>query len=236
MSAADHRTPLTANPTQNDPRELEAWERRRRLEIQREEEAGLLGKAKAFGRRLLANVPVLLFVPLVMMAAVQLSGIAIATAVIAALVVASFSLPVFALAFVVPIAILLILGTIAFPIVPFFAFTVAPALAVVPLFLFMGWLFLQLASGPTIIREDSLFNSFGGFPLDEWVRIDVEDDGQQQGAAPRRPGGGGSRRGGTRDDGVIDVKAEEDTEAEEELRRFDERLRRGGRDGDGRGW
>lgn len=84
---------------------MEAWERRRRLGIEREheEEKGLPGILKGFSRRLLANVPVLLFVPLVMLAAVQLSGIAIATAVIAALVVASFSLPVVALAFVVPI-------------------------------------------------------------------------------------------------------------------------------------
>ena len=81
---------------------MEAWERRRRLEIQQEEEKGLLGKVKGFGRRLLANLPVLLFAPLVLLAAFQLSGLAISVAVVAALVVASFSLPVFALAFIVP--------------------------------------------------------------------------------------------------------------------------------------
>lgn len=119
--------------------------------------------------------------------------------------------------------IFLLLGTLALPIIPFAVFTIAPSLAILPLFLFLGWLFLQLATGPTLIREDSLFNSF---PLDEWLRVDVQDEEELAGAGRK------GRPPGREDDGVIDVEAEEDTDAAEaeQLRRFDERLqqRRGG--------
>lgn len=144
--------------------------------------------------------------------------------------VASFSLPVVALALAVPFAIFLLLGTLAFPIVPFAVFTLAPSLVVLPLFLFLGWLVFQLATGPTVIREDSLFNSFGGFPF---LDLDFADDDDDEGMG--NGGRGGPWGPGRRDDSVIDVEAEEDTDAdaEEELRRFDERLR-GGRDREGK--
>lgn len=257
-----HLDGFSQNPKQGERLDVEAWERRRRLETEREqEEQGLPGFVKAFvGQRLLANLPILALVPFVMLAAVQLSGIAIATAVIAALVVASFSLPVVALALVVPIVsgntaaifdqgiksrscvrlsthphpcihtlqgIFLILGTLALPIIPFAVFTIAPSLAILPLFLFLGWLFLQLATGPTLIREDSLLNSL---PLDEWLHVDAQDEDGSAGAGRK------GRPAGREDDGVIDVEAEEDTdaEAEEQLRRFDERLQqRRGENGDG---
>jgi hypothetical protein len=228
--------------TQDDRRDREAWERRRSLEIEREQaEAGLWGRVRGLGRRMVGNLPVLFLVPFVLLAAVQLSGIAIATAVIAALVVASFSLPVMALGLVVPLAIVLLLGTIAFPIVPFAVFTLAPAVAVAPLVIFLGWLLVQLASGPTVIREDSLFNSFGGVPLDEFLRGVDEETGRQgggSGSSSAQQRGVGRRGAVGGDDGVIDVEAEVDTdaEAEEELRRFDERLRRGSSKGDDRKW
>ena len=235
-SAPPHPVPTHPHTQWQEEEErpdVQEWERRRRLEFQQEEEKELWGLAGKWGKRLIANAPVFFLLPFVLGAAVQLSGIAVATAVIAALVVASFSLPVFALAFVVPIAVVLLLGTLAFPIIPFAVFTLAPALAVAPLVLFLAWLVLQMGSGPSVIREDSLFNSFGG----QWVRLDDDDDDGVDGVVSgvRRRGG---RSGGREDqDGVIDVEAEEDTEAEAEaeLRRFDERLRRkDGKDGQGR--
>ena len=119
---------------------------------------------------------------------------------------ASFSLPVVALALAVPFAIFLLLGTLAFPIIPFAVFTLAPSLVVLPLFLFLGWLVLQLATGPTVIREDSLFNSF----------LDLDDD-EGEGGVGMGSGRAPPPRGpGRRDDSVIDVEAEEDTDAEAE--------------------
>lgn len=47
---------------------------------------GIAGKVRVFGKRLAANLPVLFFAPLVLLAAAQLSSIAITTAVVAALV------------------------------------------------------------------------------------------------------------------------------------------------------
>ena len=148
--------------------------------------------------------------------------------------VASFSLPVVALALAVPFAIFLLLGTLAFPIIPFAVYTLAPSAVVLPLLLFLGWLVFQLATGPTVIREDSLMNSFGGFPF---LDINLGDDDEAGGVGMGSGRGAPPRGPGRRDDSVIDVEAEEDTdaEAEEELRRFDERLRGRGRGRDEEG-
>jgi hypothetical protein len=202
---------------------MEDYAQERRLKAEQEEmkDKGILGQVESFLKSAVSNAPLMFLAPVVLWGGLQLSGIAVAVAMVSALAVASFALPpLFAMTFLFPLLIFMIIGTFVFPILPFAVLGFLPGYVLLPL-LFLGGYFL-------------LNQGFGGFGAS---RLVIKEEGRwvspfEWGRVEGEEGRGGGERG------VIDVKSstveeegeEEEEEGEEEdggdaLRDFDRRLR-----------
>lgn len=220
-----------------DRSSMEQYEEQRRLQAEQAEEdtQGLWGKAKHVYRGIVSNAPLLLVAPVVLWVGFQLSGLAVALALTSAVVVAGFAIPpMFALTFLLPLLTLMIAGVFVFPILPFAILGFLPGFVLLPL-LFLGGVFLLTQFSGLSSSSWSSGRMMGGeegsWPWGNsgfsWISIDSED-GEEDGL-----GSGGGRRAGGRGGGVIDIKATDADDDEDEdvgsarrdLDEFDRRLR-----------
>ncbi|EWM27901.1 hypothetical protein Naga_100338g4 [Nannochloropsis gaditana] len=196
---------------------MEDYEQRRRLEAVRQEEAsqGLWGKAKSIVRRVASKAPLLLIAPVVLWAGFQLSGVAVSLGLTSALVFASFALPpMFALTFLMPLVVLMLVGTFVFPILPFAILGFLPGFVLLPL-VFLGGVFMLTQFAGSSRSSSSTWGLTGfdeeswpwGGKTFTWVTLDADE-----GMEGRRKDQ--SNRG--RNDGIIDVTATEADDDEED--------------------
>ena len=176
---------------------MEEFEERQRLALEQKEEAsqGVWGQVKHVFRRLASKAPLLLVAPLVLWAGIQLSGLAVALGLTTALVTASFVLPsMFVSTFLLPLIVLMLVGTFVFPILPFAILGFLPGFVVLPL-LFLGGFYLMTQFSPSGMGggwlgrgEDSSF-PFWGSDF-QWIRFETEEAENE-----RRSNGGGGEGG-----------------------------------------